>query len=166
MISPVITQTIYDVEAMEILGQQLAETLRARSIAEFVVTIAGPLGVGKTTFVRGFLRGMDYFGTVKSPTYTLVEPYELETGQVYHFDLYRLSNPFDLESLGIRDYIDQALCLIEWPEKGIGYLPPVDIQIEIARHENEHGRDFIIQAVSHRGEDVVSQWVPKPSLPQ
>ncbi len=117
-----------DTEDTERFGAELFQALPAKSL----VFLHGDLGVGKTTLVRGFLRAAGYQGTVKSPTYNLVEEYKLKGKKIYHFDLYRLNDPEELELMGIRDYLDQdSICFIEWPEKADGILPAANIIIKL-----------------------------------
>lgn len=110
------------------LGEKLSYCLGGRGR----VYLQGGLGSGKTTLCRGILRAMGYTGAVKSPTFTLVEPYSFDGGQVFHFDLYRLNDPDELEYIGVDDYFSgQNLCLVEWPEKANGILPASDLDVEL-----------------------------------
>ena len=110
------------------LGKSVSEKLKIG----WIVFLNGELGAGKTTLVKGILQGMGHQGIVTSPTYTLVEPYDFDHKKVYHFDLYRLENPYDLEMLGVRDMVNaSSLCLIEWPEKGEGVFANPDVEIFI-----------------------------------
>jgi len=116
--------------------------------------LQGELGAGKTTFVRGFLRQLGFKGAVKSPTYTLVEPYSFAEKPVYHFDLYRLNSPDELEHIGLRDYFSPtAVCLVEWPEKAGTRLgrPDLLIQFEFL----EVGRKLVIDAKTRNGEALL-----------
>src|SRR5262245_36285485 len=115
-----------------------------------VIFLHGPLGAGKTTFTRGFLRGLGYNDKVKSPTYTLVEPYEVSGIPIFHFDFYRIDNPNELHHIGIQEYFTpNTICLIEWPEKGLDLLPKPDLACYIAFAEN--GRDILLEAKSENG---------------
>jgi tRNA threonylcarbamoyladenosine biosynthesis protein TsaE len=117
-------------DAQTDFGRALAERLRGRA---GVVFLRGDLGAGKTTLVRGLLRGLGHEGPVRSPTYTLIEPYEISGQRIYHLDLYRLGDPEELEFLGLRDLLDgEALLLVEWPDRGAGVLPEPELVIDIA----------------------------------
>lgn len=131
--------------------ERLGACFSALSGEQALLTMEGGLGAGKTTFVRGLLHAAGYQGAVKSPTFSLVEPYEVRTGRVLHFDLYRLKEPEELEYVGIRDYLHQpALCIVEWPEKAGDLLPEGDIHIIIDK--TGQGRTVRLQINTERGQ--------------
>jgi tRNA threonylcarbamoyladenosine biosynthesis protein TsaE len=133
------------------LGAELSRAISAPCI----VFLQGDLGAGKTTLVRGFLRERGYAGPVRSPTYTLVEPYPLDGETVYHLDLYRLANGEELDYLGLRDMLQvQNILLIEWPERGEGWLPQPDLELYI-QHVPE-GRKIQLRTSTSRGEELLN----------
>lgn len=138
--------------AMLRLGTQLAKA----SSGPAIFFLYGDLGAGKTTLVRGFLRGWGYQGTVKSPTYTLVEPYEINNQLIFHFDFYRVREPQELEFIGIQDYFTpHAICLIEWPDLGGEQLPAADLSCYI--EPVALGRKVNIIACSERGLEILKR---------
>lgn len=115
-----------------------------------VIFLSGALGAGKTTLARGILRGLGYAGRVKSPTFSLVEVYELSRLYLYHFDFYRFDSPRELEESGFRESFDrQAVCLVEWPEKASAVLPPADVKISL--HSAKTGRLIEVVAITEAG---------------
>ena len=125
-----------------------------------VIFLRGDLGTGKTTLVRGFLHALGYAGNVKSPTYTLVEPYLVNHQSLYHFDLYRLGSPDELEYAGGRDYFDgESICLVEWPERAEGYLPVADLVCELRYQtfSGKQGRACTLKAYSAKGEQMLKE---------
>lgn len=128
-----------------------------------IVFLLGDLGAGKTTFTRGVLQAFGHSGSVKSPTYTLVEPYEFaHRSPLFHFDLYRLGDPEELEYMGIRDYFMPGnTCLIEWPRRGEGVLPAADLEVTLAVERNLEsdgvGRSVRIHGLSTVGEKIVQE---------
>lgn len=130
-------------KAMQLLGAKYARIYAdARRIYLY-----GELGAGKTTLVRGFLQGLGYKNLVKSPTYTLVELYEIKRQRICHFDLYRLTDPNELEVLGARDYFTPTtICLVEWSERAVGILPQPDLKISITITNN--GREVLVTTAS------------------
>jgi len=142
-----LTRPLADESATVAFGEALGHAIGAGGA---VIHLKGDLGAGKTTLSRGILRAFGHTGAVKSPTYTLVEPYELPAVTVYHFDLYRVVDSEELELMGIRDYFrDTALCLIEWPERGAPLLPPPDLVVELS--VAGHGRQVTLVGHSSRG---------------
>jgi len=139
--------------------EKIAAAIAAHVGSHCTIALSGELGAGKTTFARGFLRALGHRGSVKSPTYTIVEPYEglgdLGDIKLFHFDLYRIGNIEELELMGIRDYFtEEAIILIEWPERGAKVLPEADLACYIEHHGE--GRLFTFKASTERGKIVLS----------
>lgn len=142
---------LVDEAALMAFAEHLAPIVSAGT----VIYLHGELGAGKTTLTRGFLRGLGYTGKVKSPTYTLVEPYDINGQPIYHFDLYRLQDARELEHMGIRDYFTpQAICLIEWPEKGMPFLPKPDVTCHITFVSSD-SREIHLEAHSDKGSAIL-----------
>ncbi|MFM1895535.1 MAG: tRNA ((37)-N6)-threonylcarbamoyltransferase complex ATPase subunit type 1 TsaE [Pseudomonadota bacterium] len=152
-----------DAAATERFGRNLAAALRAVDPGQptgACIYLRGDLGAGKTTLTRGILRGYGFGGAVKSPTYTLVEPYELPEGSLYHFDLYRLNDPAEVEFLGIGDYFHgDSVCVIEWPEHGKSAIPGPDLDIEL-RHQGR-GRQLSWTAGTPRGMAIAERLLSR-----
>ena len=134
------------------LGQRLASVLRSGG----VLFLQGDLGAGKTTLSRGIVQALGHSGAVKSPTYTLVEPYELDDLKIFHFDLYRLADPEELEFIGVRDYFEAgAVCIIEWPQRGGDLIPPPDLSLALEKAGK--GRLARLEACSALGQTMLGE---------
>lgn len=154
----------------ELMGAAMAAALVAvfnagPQYSGAVIYLEGDLGAGKTTFSRGLIRHLGHRGAVKSPTYTLVEPYELFEFPLYHFDLYRLSHPEEVEFLGVDDYFKApAVCVIEWPDRGKGSLPAADLRLTLQNQGD--GRRVTWASQSPKGVEIVSQLEKLPAVQQ
>jgi tRNA threonylcarbamoyladenosine biosynthesis protein TsaE len=134
------------------IGALVARTLTPG----IIITLSGPLGAGKTMLARAIVQALGYRGSVKSPTYTLVESYRVPSFTVHHFDLYRISDPEELEFIGLRDFLEAgAVCLFEWPERAPGMLPQADLRIEI--HPVDNKREVSMIAASQAGDLLVER---------
>jgi tRNA threonylcarbamoyladenosine biosynthesis protein TsaE len=145
-----------DAAATEAVGVQLAAAIAQRHPEKLCIWLEGELGAGKTTFSRGFMRGMGHEGRVPSPTYTLVEPYALADYTIYHLDLYRLGDAQELDFLGLEEYWDAgSILLIEWPERGAGFLPAADLVLSLA--VSGEGRELKITAATAAAEVLAAE---------
>ena len=157
---------------MEALGRALGDALLSEAVERHgstrgravVVFLRGPLGAGKTTLARGVLRAFGVTGAVKSPTYTLVEPYATERGRVAHFDFYRLGDAAEVEFLGLREYLDQEVCLFEWSERALAALPTPDL--EIAIEVDGDARNVRVSARQSRGAAILERLESTADLPE
>lgn len=134
------------------IGTQLATLLEP----PFVIYLSGHLGAGKTTLVRAFLQACNVTGPIKSPTYTIVESYQVKQTDYYHIDCYRINDPEELHYLGIEDYFhQQAITLVEWAEKCQMLLPPADLHCQLrAQHA---GRELLIKSSTEKGARILAQ---------
>jgi len=147
-----LTLVVENEEKMLMLGKALAKVCEPGAI----FFLEGDLGVGKTTLVRGILRGFGHRGAVKSPTYTLVEQYDLSGQNIYHFDLYRLASPEELEYMGGRDYFQaDTVSFIEWPMNAEGFLPQSDITVSIS-YQGFDQRNMKITAETETGQKMLT----------
>ena len=139
--------------------QKLAKFL-GQNIAQGVIYLIGDLGAGKTTLTRYWLKALGHKGAVKSPTYTLVEPYKIQNQDVFHFDLYRLNDPYELELMGIRDYLDieDALFLFEWPSKGGEEIPEPNYVVQIEKTEHDDVRQVTLSFDSANFLDALEKY--------
>jgi tRNA threonylcarbamoyladenosine biosynthesis protein TsaE len=138
-----------------------AALARHPGLADAFIELHGPLGAGKTTFARHLLAALGVAGRVKSPTYTLMEPYRSDAAHgafaIAHFDFYRFDDPQEWEDAGFRDvFAEPGLKLVEWPEKAAALLPRVDLRLHLTPHAHDAARDLRIEALSARGEELLS----------
>lgn len=143
--------TLTDESATLSAGAQFAKYVVSHQLKTgLVVYLHGDLGAGKTTFTRGFIQGLGFSGKVKSPTYTLVEPYVFSRYNIYHFDLYRFTDEDEWEASGFREYFNpQSICLIEWPEKAGDLLPEPDIHVYLIHDELQRKIQFLVNPKSN-----------------
>ena len=139
--------TLRSLEDTKNLGQEIAkEILKRKDKSAFVVFLDGDLGTGKTTLVKEIIFALGIKEKVKSPTFTIIEPYELNDKNIYHIDLYRINDPTELEIIGLREYLNEseAIIFIEWPEKSFGFLKKFDLKISL-KHSSEKERKCKIE---------------------
>ncbi len=152
--------SVASAELMQEVGRALAQAIESLD-APFIIALEGELGAGKTTLVGGILRSFGIAGPIRSPTYTLIEPYEAQLRPLYHLDLYRLNDPGEVEPLGVRDLITgRAVLLIEWPSRAAGSIPASDLWIDISYPaEGTQGRQLRLTPHSPSGVQVMRHMV-------
>lgn len=145
---------------MQVLGRAIGKAIDTID-SPFIIALEGELGAGKTTLVGGILRAYGITGPVRSPTYTLIEPYETASRRLYHLDLYRLTDPHEVEPLGIRDLLTgPVVLLIEWPSRAAGSIPAADLWIDITYPTaGSEGRQLRLSPHSSSGANVVRHIV-------
>ena len=139
--------TLRSLEDTKNLGQEIAkEILKRKDKSAFIVFLDGDLGTGKTTLVKEIIFALGIKEKVKSPTFTIIEPYELNNKNIYHIDLYRINDPSELEIIGLREYLNEseAIIFIEWPEKSFGFLKKFELKISL-KHSSEKERKCKIE---------------------
>ena len=149
------------------LALSLSHLFQANPSTHLNISLEGDLGAGKTAFARHLIQALGYEGRVKSPTYTLCEPYSIQINSsdshlasitAHHFDLYRMRDPLEWQEAGFAEHFDEpGFCLVEWPEKAEGTLPAFDIAIHLMAGGDEHSRDISLQANSSRGIAVLEK---------
>jgi tRNA threonylcarbamoyladenosine biosynthesis protein TsaE len=153
--------TLPDASATRRLGASLAKALACYPAEPFVIFLEGELGAGKTTLAGGLLAELGFRGPVRSPTYTLVEPYELNGGRtLHHVDLYRLATPHEVEPLGLRDSLGHAgVLLVEWPSKGEGQLPLPDVSVQLTYEAEGAHRRAVLTALTLKGSKLLETFI-------
>ena len=155
-------QEVQTAAVAKTLALGLSQFLQQHPTEQLNIALEGELGAGKTTFARHLIQSMGYVGRVKSPTYTLCQPYPLNlsdagpTITAHHFDLYRMRDPLEWQEAGFAEHFDApGFCLIEWPEKAEGTLPAMDIRIQITAGQTEEERIIILNAYTDPGQSVL-----------
>jgi tRNA threonylcarbamoyladenosine biosynthesis protein TsaE len=158
------------------LAQKLALSLShlflADPSAHLNISLEGDLGAGKTSFARHLIQSLGYGGRVKSPTYTLCEPYPLHIQSndlhkpsditAHHFDLYRMRDPLEWQEAGFAEHFDEpGFCLVEWPEKAEGTLPAFDIEIHLVAGDDENERHITLKTISSQGRAILDKVLPQ-----
>jgi tRNA threonylcarbamoyladenosine biosynthesis protein TsaE len=138
---------------MMAVGEDLGRHVKSEILENYVIFLEGDLGAGKTTFVKGFMKGMEFQEVVNSPTFSLIELIELDTHYVFHVDLYRINRKNELYELDLHEETDldkPSVHLIEWPEKGKGVIIPPDLKIAFKTLDNPNQRDIFFEDFSHK----------------